>query len=68
MKVPKLGNIWINGSLVGFRDFITGVFTPVVGFESYALVDDVFCPNSNVVENNEIAVYQDGELVTHTVV
>ena len=43
MKEPKLGNIYNGTTLVGFRDYISKVFTPEAGFEDWELVTDNYC-------------------------
>jgi hypothetical protein len=54
MKQPRLGNQYTpSGVLFGFRDYITGDFTPAVGFESYALVSDVVCDGSDLILDEE---------------
>ena len=68
-KQPRLGNIYTpSGVLFGFRDYITGDFTPAVGFETYALVSDVVCETNPLVMHKQIAVTRMGEFVSNTVV
>jgi hypothetical protein len=67
MKVPKLGNIWIGGELIGFRDFTTGVFTPVAGKENWSLVDDVLCNDSPILEDEDTGLVLYDEDTQNTV-
>ena len=45
-KEPKLGNIRSGGQIVGYRDWISKEFVPIV--EGWALVSDNACENNNL--------------------
>jgi hypothetical protein len=63
-KEPKLGNIRSGGQIVGYRDWISKEFVPIV--EGWALVSDNACENNPLVTHEQIAVTHLGEFVDHT--
>lgn len=51
MKVPKLGNIYRSGIRIGYRDWITKAFTPVVA--GWELIADDVCDNNPLLINKD---------------